>query len=186
MSGYHSRFDSDPNYIESQEELSSRQNNYVMYHPAVMRGDNNHKVPFLTQASNIDFYGPLTSKRIHQESFLQGRGHTLSKSPGNQVTYLPESVFQKNLGLARDPKDRIDMLPLFTRVKPTCNGMRESDTSVFSLFPGKWQGDYSGVNSVNSTLLQTRMGPNYNPYRNLQGATNYGSYAPTRSYAPYT
>lgn len=183
MAGIYNRLDQDPAFELAQDYMNNGIYQYTLFRPAVMPVGVS-QAPNLQPVQNQSFHGPLAGRRVTQESFLQGRGHTLSKAPGNDVIYLPQSVF------STDPKaipdcSNVSMMAQHSRLKSSCSGVREMDTSQYALSPGKWQGDYAGVNSIVQTNLQTRMGPVYNPHALANCAQNYGSAAPQRKLQRY-
>jgi hypothetical protein len=146
---------------------------------------NRVEAPLMTPVQNVDFYGPLVGNRVTRESFMQGRGHTLSKGADNEVYYLPEALFNRP-PVIQSQCDRVDLEPMFTRVKPSCNGLKETDITAFSLMPGHFENGYLGYNNVVYSNLQTRIGPETSKYSYPQCAENYGSYEPSRSFARYS
>jgi hypothetical protein len=183
MAGYYNRWSQDGAYVHGRDELDQGQYDYTLYRNAVMRGGV-AEAPFMMPVQNVDFYGPLAGNRVTKESFLQGRGSTLSRDPQNEVLYLPSSLFTQPP--VKSSCDRVDMLPMFTRLKPSCNGLTETDVTQYWFSPGKYADGYQGYNSVVYSNMQTRVGPDYAPnlYRQCQG--NYASYAPTRSFDRYS
>lgn len=181
MAGIHNRVWEDGCANAQQDKWNDGIYDYVLWRPAVMRGV--EEAHFMAPAQNVDFYGPLAGNRVTKESFLQGRGTTLSKCPDCEVNYLPASLF--NQPPVKQQCDRVDLLPMFTRVKPTCNGLRETDTTQYSFSAEKYRGDYAGINAVVYSNLQTRVGPDYAPNTYRECSANYASYLPTRSFAYY-
>ena len=182
MAGIYNKVTFDSGYERGRDIIDEGLNDYTLYRGAVMR-QNVTQAPFMTAGQGTDFFGPLTGNRVTKESFLQGRGQTLSKSPDNEVTYLPESLF--NQPMIQSKCDRVDLMPLFTRVKPTCNGLRETDVTAYRFSAGKFQDGYLGYNNVVYSNLQTRVGPDYMPGLYRPCAQNYASMEPTRSFARY-
>ena len=77
------------------------------------------------------------------------------------------------------------------RMRRSCNGLEETDTSVYWMMPGAFQKGYSGPWGGVNGNMQTRMAPTDATIK--QGAenmgscrTNYGSYGSARSFAPYS
>ena len=182
MSGYYDKWSLDSGYERGRDIIDEGSYDYTLYRGAVMR-QNLTQAPFMTPAQNVDFYGPLAGNRVTKESFLQGRGQTLSRSPDNEVTYLPESLF--NQPPIKSQCDRVDLQPMFTRVKPTCNGLRETNITSYAFSPGAFEKGYLGYNNVVYSNLQTRVGPDYLPNEFRPCAENYASMNPTRSFARY-
>jgi hypothetical protein len=182
MAGFYDRSTLDSGYERGRDIIDEGVYDYNLYRAAAMR-QNLTQAPFMSPAQNVDFYGPLVGNRVTKESFLQGRGHTLSKSPDNEVNYLPESLF--NQPQIKSQCDRVDLLPMFTRVKPTCNGLRETNVTQYSFSPEHFQNGYLGYNNVVYSNLQTRVGPDYLPNQFSPCAQNYASMAPTRSFDRY-
>ena len=182
MSGFYSKVTFDGGYERGRDIIDDGSYDYVLNRNAVMR-QGQLKANFSAPAQGIDFYGPLASSRVTRESFIQGRGHTLSRDPDAEVTYLPMSLF--NQPPLHSSCDRIDMLPQFTRVKPTCNGLRETIITPFAFSPGHFENGYLGFNNVVYSNLQSRIGPDYYPNQYRMCGQNYASYSPTRSFDKY-
>lgn len=144
----------------------------------------------LSRGGVCQFYGPLRGKRTTQESFMQGRGHTLTECPDCEVRYLPESLFpQKSQATACY---RTDLQPRYDRQPKSCNGLMETDVTQYRFSPQRWQDGYTGYDSVVKTNLQTKLG--YYPQCEdgvCNGAesygckTSYGSYGSGRNFARY-
>ena len=182
-SGFYDRVTLDSGFEKGRDVIDQGTYDYTLYRGAVMRA-NRVEAPMMTPAQNTDFYGPLAGNRVTRESFMQGRGHTLSKGPENEVFYLPESLFNRPANV-QSQCDRVDLEPMFTRVKPSCNGLKETDTFAYSLMPGKFENGYMGYNSVVYTNLQPRVGPDTAKYSYSNCAQNYASYGPSRSFDRY-
>jgi len=173
----------DSAYEQGRDVVDQGYSDYVLQRNAVMRS-NRTEAPLMTPVQNVDFYGPLAGNRVTRESFLMGRGHTLSKGPSNEVYYLPTALFNRPANI-QSQCDRVDLEPMFTRVKPSCNGIKETDIFAYSLMPGHWADGYMGYNSVVGTFLQPKVGPDTAKYNYPECAQNYASYAPSRSFARY-
>lgn len=184
MAGFYDRVTLDSGYEKGRDVIDQGSYDYTLYRGAVMRA-NRVEAPFMMPAQNVDFYGPLAGNRVTRESFIMGRGHTLSKGPDNEVTYLPESLFNRPTEV-KSTCDRVDLEPLFTRVKPSCNGIKETDVFAYSLMPGHWAEGYNGYNSVVYSNLQTKIGPDTSKYRYPECSANYASYKPSRSFERYS
>ena len=180
--GFYNRVSMDSGYEKGRDVIDQGAYDYNLYRGAVMRS-NRVEAPFMTQAQNVDFYGPLTGNRVTKESFIQGRGHTLSRGPDNEVFYLPGSLFPQVQ--IKSQCDRVDLEPMFTRVKPSCNGIKETDTFAYSLMPGHFEDGYLGYNNVVFSNLQTKVGPDTARYTYPECSANYASYAPSRSFERY-
>jgi hypothetical protein len=183
MSGFYDRVTMGSGWEKGQDIINQGRYDYSIYRGAAMR-TNRTQAPFLGPAQHIDFYGPLTGNRVTKESFIMGRGHTLDKNPNNEVYYLPLAVFNQPPEIT-STCDRIDLQPMFTRVKPSCNGLKETDLTMYMMMPGHYQNGYLGYNNVIYNHLQTRVGPPYDPNYMDPCAQNYASYAPTRSFDRY-
>lgn len=145
MSGYYSSLAYDPQYIQEQEQRNNIRYDYVLNRSAVMR-NNVVRAPMLGLGQNATFVGPMAGSRVTLESFLTGRGHTLSKNPGCGVYYLPSSVLS---GTNQEPQvGRIDLQPLQTRTQPSCNGLRETVITPYNFFPENYKNGYMGMDSV--------------------------------------
>lgn len=139
------------------QSMDALNQDYVMNRNSWMRPNVEQPTNF-TYAQNIDFHGPLSGNRVTQESYMQGRGRVLSKNPASDVTVLPASVFPERTPLI-PVCERVDLLPMSTRVKPTCNGIREAVTTNYALMPEFYQGTYMGFSSSMPVFAQTRMLP---------------------------
>jgi hypothetical protein len=181
--GFYNRVSMDSGYERGRDVIDQGVYDYNLFRSSVMR-PNRIDAPFMTVAQNVDFYGPLTGNRVTKESFIQGRGHTLSRGPDNEVFYLPSSVFPQ-VDLKPTQCDRVDLEPVFTRVKPSCNGIKETDVFAYSLMPGHYEDGYMGYNSVVYSNLQTKMGPDTARYTYPVCSPNYASYKPSRSFERY-
>jgi hypothetical protein len=142
------------------------------------------KAPLLSPVQNVDFYGPKSGNLITKESFLQGRGQTLSKCPYNEVISLPNSLFFDTPNNSPPPCERVDMLPSFTRLNPVCNGIRETDITQYFYSPEKFQKGYTGFNSVVCTNQQNRLLQPNNHADSLSNS-NYGSFETLYDLTPY-
>jgi len=139
------------------------------------------------------FWGPLRGSLVTQESFMQGRGQTLAECPDCDVIWLPESLFpaQTQHSAARECQ-RSDLEPEYTRMKKSCNGLEETDTTPYTMLPGAWQVGYSGPDSGIGSNMQTRMAPydsaglmgNGSEYYGCKA--NYGSFGSGRNLQPYS
>jgi hypothetical protein len=183
MSGYYDKSTLDGCWDKAKNNIDNQVYDYTLYRPAVMR-INRIEAPFMMPAQNVDFYGPLAGNRVTKESFLMGRGATLSKCPDCEVNYLPSSLF--NQPPVKSQCDRVDLLPMFTRVKPTCNGLKQTDVSEYAFSAGAYAGDYAGINAVTYSNLQTRVGPDYAPNKYEKCRETYASYAPSRDFSKYS
>lgn len=99
------------------------------------------------------FSGPLNTKKVHQESFLTyGLGADSSDCPGAGYRSIPEGTFSEPDQRSLDAQkcQRTDMMPLFTRERPSAGSqpnIRES-TFVHNLLPQNYQVGYAGLNSM--------------------------------------
>lgn len=166
-SGYYDRSHDDLCYRDFQVHVDEGVMDYNLFLPAHMRM-NVEKCHPLSQDKQCDFWGPLRGKRVTQDSFLSGRGQSLSDCPDCDVFYLPESIFPNK----PDPGDfayeqqtgkimsarcqRTDLEPLYTRKPRSCNGLSETDISQYAFMPSAWQKGYTGYRSVVDTNLQSR------------------------------
>lgn len=182
MAGTYNRVTLDGCYAKGRDDIDNQVYDYTLYRPAAMR-INLEEAQFMTPVQNVDFYGPLAGNRVTKESFLQGRGTTLSKCPDCEVNYLPESLF--NRPPIKSSCDRVDLLPMFTRVKPSCNGLKETQTVEYAFSAEKYRGDYAGINAVVYSNLQTRIAAEPAPNMYRQCAQNYASYKSPQSYERY-
>ena len=165
---------------------SQAASDYHMFLGAYWRPDQ-QAVTALSVGTQPSTYGPLRGALVTQESFLTRHlGQTLSDCPESDVVYLPETLFP-----AQPAKSTscyaTDLEPLQTRMKGSCNGIRETDMSAFWMFPSAYQVGYTGPD----VPLQSRMPP---PSDDLRAGAesygtcrqNYGNYGSGRSFAPYS
>jgi hypothetical protein len=97
MAGYFDRVQSDACHQRFEDHINHGVNQYNLNLNANYRVNLNQAMP-LSQGKQPSFYGPLRGRRVTQESFLQGRGHTLSDCPDFGVRWLPETLFPQNSG----------------------------------------------------------------------------------------
>lgn len=112
--------------------------------------------PSLGAGISPDFYGAKRGLRVTQESFLQGRGHTLSNCADCDAISLPTSVFPMNGRLQAPSCQRTDLQAQYTKTNRSCNALTEMSTAAITMFPGSFQQGYLGFNAVIGTQLQTR------------------------------
>jgi hypothetical protein len=155
MAGYHDNLQNDLCNRQFEDNMNSNINNYYLNYKFVMRDSNNNKCQPLGVTNRCDFYGPLNSKKIKQDSYITGRGHILSDCPDCDVRHLPQSLFQD----VQYSNKSTELDPLYTRVPKSCNGLSEITTYAFSQMPGAYEHGYNGYNSVVDTNIQTRMSP---------------------------
>jgi hypothetical protein len=188
MSGFYNNLKFDSCYQDNQVFQDQSQNDYVLNLNAVYRQGDPPIRP-LSVSSQPTFYGPLRGSLVTQESFLEGRGQTLTDCPSGEVFWLPESLFPANTAYNQPSTcQRSDLEPLQSRMKKSCNGLEETDTSEYWMLPGNWQNGYSGPTMAG---LQTRM-----PYpsSNLRAGSesygscqqNYGLYGSSRNFGKYS
>lgn len=194
MSGFYNslRFDTCNN--DQQAYVDSAISDYNLNLAAYWRPQEG--VPALTAVGvSPSFFGPIRGALTTQESFLQGRGQSLSACAQCEVRYLPESLFTPPPTSATPTVKcfRTDLEPQYTKYKKSCNGLQDMDTSILWMMPGAYQKGYSGPNNGVGGNLQTRMGmtdPNLQVMAEAQGGgpcrANYGTYGSGRSFAPYT
>lgn len=190
MAGYYNRpkFDSCNNDFDTYKAQSV--NDYVLNLNAHYRQGEPEVVP-LSVGNLPTSYGPLRGSLVTQESFLQGRGQTLADCPDCEVIWLPESLFPTSAAPRATSCARTDLEPLQTRQRPSCNGIKETDTSQYWMMPSNYQEGYTGPYYGVNGNLQTRMAPEDATIK--QGAEaygtcrqNYGTYGSARSFAPYS
>lgn len=191
MAGYYNSLKFDSAYEDFQTYADQTVNDYVLNLKASYRLGATPPMP-LSVAGQPTFYGPLRGSLVTQESFLQGRGQTLCNGPDCDVLWLPETLFPAHTAHNQLPScERTDLEPLQTRMKSSCNGLKETDMSQYWMFPGAYQTGYSGPYFGIGGNLQTRMAPVDGTIQ--QGAEsygscrqNYGTYGSSRSFAPYS
>jgi len=191
MAGFYNtlKFDSCANDFETFRQAASADYqlnlnaNYRTHEPPIMP---------LSVVGQPSFWGPLAGSNVTKESFLQGRGQTLADCPDCEVTWLPETLFPVNTQHNQMPLcERTDLEPLQTRMKRSCNGLEETDTSQYWMMPSEYQPQFMGMGNAVSGNLQTRLAPSDTTM--AQGAqsmgscrANYGIYGSSRSFAPYS
>jgi len=190
MASFYDRLNFDTAYAQYQSFVDIASSDYVMNLNAVYRQGQPPIRP-LSVANQPSFYGPNRGVTLTQESFLQGRGQSLSNAPESGVRWLPESLFPAHTESNTMPACQVtDLEPLQTRMRKSCNGLEEVDTSQYWMLPGAWEATgYSGL--LQGMNLQTRQAPESANIR--QGSEdygtcrqNYGSYGSARSFAPYS
>jgi hypothetical protein len=186
MAGYHDDISFDPSHEMQWDSQQQKYRNYFMNKKNFTR----EKLPTFASAQfNIDYFGPIQGKKVTQESLLQGRGKALSNDPSCEVTVLPASMFP-NPGPFQPSCENVDLQPIQPRVKPSCNGIRETDIYVYSQMPGAWQSNgYLGYKLPVEGLdinLPTRLKPLINPYNLPRCATSYASYGNHYNLTPYS
>lgn len=152
MAGYYDNVGLDQCHRTYEDNLSSASYDYVINKKAWMRG-NVDKCSAKSTGGQCSFYGPMTNKRVLQDSFLTGRGQVLTECPECSVNYLPASVFPPQE--ARTCQDT-QLEPLYTRVPKSCNGLTEVDISQYAALPSNYQRGYNGYDSVVGAHLQGR------------------------------
>ena len=183
MAGYYDELHLDSCYELYQDRVNNGTYGYTMDRKPVMR-ENVTQAPLLRTGGLPDFYGPNVGKRIAQESILQGRGHCLNKCTECDVVYLPESLFPKHKSI-QSTCDRVDMEPLYTRVPKACNGLMETDVSVYRFMPGSYKRGYQGYSAVVDTHIQTQMPPPDTRKPLHPCAQSYSTYGPQWDLRPY-
>ena len=189
MAGFYNQLKFDSCYNDSQAYTMQAVNDYVLNLNAVWRQGQPEPRP-LAVVQQPTFYGPLRGSLVTQESFLQGRGQTLSDCPDCEVVWLPETLFP-NKASAPPTCERTDLEPLQTRQRRSCNGLEEVDTSEYWMMPSNYQEGYTGPYFGVNGNLQTRQAPTdvtINQGAESYGSCreNYGSYGSSRSFAPYS
>lgn len=191
MSGYYDGLKWDASYADGQVYDQQASADYVLNLNAFYRQGAPPIQP-LSVANQPTFYGPLRGSLVTQESFLQGRGQTLSAGPDCGVRYLPESLFPAQTAHNMQPRCQVtDLEPLQTRMRRSCNGLEEMDTSQYWMMPGAYQTGYTGPYFGVEGNMQTRMAPTdatiqqgAEAYGTCRGS--YGTYGSARSFLPYT
>jgi len=184
MAGFHNKVEDDACYIQYNEQVSQKINDYTLDRNAQMRGQ---KAAFSARGRQPDFYGPLGGARVTKESYLQGRGHIQSECPNCQVTYLPETLFSNGKEMQANGATECLLEPFYQRMPRNCNSLSETDVSSYHFMPGHWQRGYTGYNSVVDTQLNTRLGLSSEcpASQALKIPTNYGTYGSGRDFGRY-
>jgi hypothetical protein len=188
MSGFYNSLRFDSAYQDFQVYRDQSENDYVLNLNAHYRQGEKPIMP-LSIAGQPTFWGPLRGSLVTQESFLQGRGQTLANCPDCDVVYLPETLFPANTAHNQLPRcQATDLEPLQSRMKKSCNGLDETDTSMFWMMPSNFQVGYSGPSLAG---MQSRVPPISGQI--TQGSESYGTcsgsygvYGNSRSFAPYS
>jgi hypothetical protein len=191
MAGYYNSLKFDTAYADAQVYEDQTIGDYVLNLKASYRQGETPALP-AGVVGQPTFYGPMRGSLVTQESFLQGRGQTLCRGPDCDVLWLPESLFPAQTTYNQQPTcERTDLEPLQTRMKRSCNGLEETDTSEYWMMPGAFQTGYSGPYFGIGGNLQTRSAPvdgtiaqGAESYGNCR--QNYGTYGNSRSFAPYS
>lgn len=170
-----------------QDKRNTDVSNYNMYSKNFM-SPNHDVATYLAEGNSPDFFGPLSNSNnnlILKESFLQGRGHTISKCPTGNVVRLPSTLFS-DLNKDKPSTLRVDLQSESTKLKKSCNGLAETVVTPYHFMPGRFEPGYQGLAPIEYTALHTRLPPVI-PY-NLPNpcATSYGNYQSTRSFARYS
>ncbi len=191
MAGYYNRlgFDSCANDFDTYKAQAA--SDYTMNLNAVYRQGEAPIRP-VSVVNQPTTWGPLRGSLVTQESFLQGRGQTLADCPDCDVIWLPETLFPNQTAHNQLPAcERTDLEPLQTRMRRSCNGLEEVDTSQYWMMPGAFEQGYTGPYFGVNGNMQTRMAPTDETIK--QGAEsygtcrqNYGTYGSARSFAPYS
>ena len=185
---YYNNLKNDPSYRAFQDwqdlHQQERQLNLnANYRPAL------DKAPLLSAGIQPSFYGPLRGVNVTRDSFLQGRGQTLSKCPDCGVRWLPETLFPQKKKSTSAPCYRTDLQPLYTRVPKSCASLSETDISSYFFLPGAWQKGYTGYASIPGTNLQGRDPaslPQLPAECRAKCSSNYGSYGSGYDFSAYT
>lgn len=204
MAGFYDRLYFDPCHRQFEDYTNARTNSRQLNLAANYR-TNLDQAHALSLGKNPDFYGPLRGRRTTQESFLQGRGQSLSDCPDCGVRWLPETLFPESGSTnARAQCQRTDLEPLYTRQPKSCNGLEETDVSAYWMMPSAYQTGYTGLKPVVTANTFGEMYENgyeafYNQTRQSvrdlsvdnggesYGAcrTSYGSYGSGRDFSRY-
>jgi len=176
MAGYYDNVQLDSCYELYYDKVNDKTYGYTMDRNYVMR-PNLVQAPLLRRGALPDFYGPKVGNRVTQESFLQGRGHCTNKCPDCEVIYLPGSVFPHRRPV-QSSCERVDLDPFYTRVPKSCNGLVETDLSVYRFMPENYKRGYQGYSALNDTHIQTRVPPSDERRPLSACASSYGSYGP--------
>ncbi len=159
MAGYFSSWFYDPAYQLYEAAQDRAHYDYTADLSAHMRPQ--QKCQFLGLGRTCDFFGPLRGNRLTRESFLQGRGHTLSEAPECGVIRLPASLFPAAPARSEDAQmpacQNTSLQAQYTRQPRSCNGLTEVDYSPYTLFPGKYFPGYAGYDAVVGTNVQSRI-----------------------------
>lgn len=185
MAGIQNNLRFDCGYQQDMDRRNQQVDHYNLYRQAHMRPDV-VQAPFLSAALQPSTFGPLTGRRVTQESFLRGLGQCRSEDPNYDVIHLPVSLFPQ--GPQKMPTgQRIDLFPQQTRTQKSCNGLSETDVTAYRFSPERFQPGYVGYNVVVPSGMQTRDSPwdpsmeNYAP-----NAQMYGERHMTKRLVPYS
>jgi len=192
MAGYYNSLKFDACDVEGDAYIHQAVNDYNLNLPAHFRvaqnGQGGNRAMPLSLGKQPDFYGPNRGRVTTMESFLQGRGQTLSKCPDCQVRYLPASLFDGSAVQTNTQCQRTDLEPLYTRAPKSCNGLPETDVSAYWMMPANYKKGYAGYRAVVDTNLQTRQpegGEVTNGSESYGCRKSYGTYGSGRDFGRY-
>jgi hypothetical protein len=130
---------------------------YNSFLPSVWRPDTMVVQP-LMRGSQPSFYGPMTGRRVTQESYLQGRGNVLSKCPDAGVNYLPPDLFNDaNVPLTSCTSTLLE--PTYQQYKKACDSLSNTDVGQLTTGTPKYgQPNTTGLYIQNQINSQVNMG----------------------------
>lgn len=135
----------DPAARKAQESGSLAASDYIFNLAAHMRG----KHCYAGAAGRVcQFYGPLDNvtygQMVTRDSYLSGRGQSLSNAPEAEVRWLPEDLFAPKATMPIS--ERANELPLTqTRQSRACSSVTNIDVSAYHLMPTGYQDDFTGL-----------------------------------------
>jgi hypothetical protein len=155
MSGYYDNVKYDLCSRQYESALNDAQSDHTFDVKAWTRATD--VAPSLGAGISPDFYGAKRGNRVTQESFMQGRGHTLSDCADCGVIQLPAGVFPNNGKMRAPACERTDLQGEYTKLPRSCNGLTELDTTGYTMFPMHFQTGFLGYDAVVDTVIQTRI-----------------------------
>lgn len=114
--------------------------------------------------------GTFNPHRVHQESFLQGRGHRTSSNAQCDVIYLPPDIFPDTDLKDQSPLLRNELDMETYRASRSANPLIEMDRSAYDMKIGERSLGYHGISTLNVIDTKLLQPPSQ------QVATGYRSY----------
>lgn len=128
--------------------------------------------------------GPLDNttygRQVSRDSYLSGRGQTLSNCPECQVRWLPEELFRPTES-TEGPNPPSDELTPLTRQPKGCSSAAEVETTAYAFMPRYYHDDTASMlvqfGADSKTLDRANdMANNSRRRAQQQGRTSYGYY----------
>lgn len=157
--------------------------NYQTYAPAYFRKTTGKFAPTLGLSARPDQgpgAGTFYPHRVHQESFLQGRGHRTASNAACDVIYLPSDIFPDTNVQDQSPLLRNELDMETYRASRSANPVIEMDPSVYVMKIEERSLGYHGIGSLqtmDTKLLQPT------PEQPNMGYRSYGTYPVQAAFA---